>query len=47
MLLTQDGDQEGLREAILQLAGPVCPVEILSAGLNQEGTGMQVALITK
>jgi homoserine kinase len=47
MLLTQDGDQEVLREAILQLARPVCPVEILPAGLNQEGTGMQVALITK
>jgi homoserine kinase len=51
MLLTQDGHQEAhqesLREAILQLASPVCPVEILSAGLNHEGTGMQVALITK
>jgi homoserine kinase len=51
MLLTQDGHQEAhqeaLREAILRLASPVCPVEILLAGLNQEGTGMHVALITK
>jgi homoserine kinase len=47
MLLTQDGHPERLREAILQLAGPVCPVEILPAGLNHEGTGMQAALITK
>jgi homoserine kinase len=51
MLLIEDGKQEGreekLREAILQLARPVCPVEILAAGLNQEGTGMHVALITK
>jgi homoserine kinase len=49
MLLMEDGKQEEekLREAILQLADPVCPVEILAAGLNQEGTGMQLALITK
>jgi homoserine kinase len=51
MLLTQEGQQEShhdtLREAILQLASPVCPVEILPAGLNHEGTGMHVALITK
>jgi homoserine kinase len=59
MLLTQDGNQDGnqegnqephggrLRQAILQLAGPVCRVEILPAGLNHEGTGMHVALITK
>ncbi len=49
MLLIEDGKQEEekLREAILQLADPVCPVEILAAGLNQEGTGMQIALITK
>ncbi len=47
MLLTQDGHPERLQEAILQLAGPVCPVEILPAGLNHEGTGIQAALITK
>jgi homoserine kinase len=51
MLLTQEGhwegQQEALREAILQLASPVCPVEILLAGLNHEGTAMQTALITK
>jgi homoserine kinase len=51
MLLIEDGKHDGheetLREAILQLASPVCPVEILPAGLNQEGTGMQVALITR
>jgi homoserine kinase len=51
MLLIEDGKQEGqeekLREAILQLADPVCPVEILAAGLNQQGTGMQLAVITK
>jgi homoserine kinase len=51
MLLIEDGKREGheekLREAILQLADPVCPVEILAAGLNQEGTGMQLAVITK
>jgi homoserine kinase len=50
MLLTQDevreGHQDGpwdaLREAILRLASPVCPVEILPAGLNQEGTGIHL-----
>jgi homoserine kinase len=51
MLLTEEGQREGqqeaLREAILQLASPVCPVEILLAGLNHEGTAMQTALITK
>jgi homoserine kinase len=51
MLLIEEGKQEGheekLREAILQLAEPVCPVEILAAGLNQEGTGKHVAMITK
>ena len=47
MLLTHDGHPERLQEAILQLAGPVCPVEILPAGLNHEGTGIQAALITK
>jgi homoserine kinase len=51
MLLTQDGlheaHQDALRSAILQLASPVCPVDILLADLNHEGTGMQVALITK
>ena len=47
MLLIQDGHPERLREAILQLAGPICPVEILPAGLNHQGTEMQQALITK
>jgi homoserine kinase len=51
MLLVEEGKQEGheekLREAILQLAQPVCPVEILAAGLNQEGTGMHIPMITK
>jgi len=47
MLLTQDAHQETLREAILQLASPVCPVEIVPVGLNHEGTAMQAALITK
>jgi len=47
MLLVQDGHSERLREAILQLAAPVCPVEILAAGLNHEGTAIEAALITK
>jgi homoserine kinase len=55
MLLVEERDQEGrreghenmLRETILELSRPVCPVEILAAGLNQEGTGMHVSLITK
>jgi homoserine kinase len=55
MLLIEDGKQEGnqaahgvkLSEAILQLARPVCPVEILAAGLNQDGSGMHIAMITK
>jgi homoserine kinase len=42
MLLTQgNGAQvESLKEAILELARPVCPVEILPAGLCAEGTAM-------
>jgi homoserine kinase len=42
MLLTQgNGAQvETLKEAILELARPVCPVEILPAGLCAEGTAM-------
>jgi homoserine kinase len=49
MLLMEDGKQEEekLRKAILQLADPVCPVEILAAGLNKGGTEMRLALITK
>jgi homoserine kinase len=47
MLLVQDGHPERLREAILQLAAPICPVEILAVGLNHEGTGKEAALITK
>ena len=42
MLLTQEPQEEGirgqtLRKTILQLARPVCPVEILPAGLCHEG----------
>ena len=41
MLLLQSGSQEPppnrLREAILELTGPVCAVEILPAGLNHGG----------
>jgi len=51
MLLTQDAPQElhpeQLREAILQLASPVCPVEILTSGLNHDGTRQHLALVTK
>jgi homoserine kinase len=44
MLLTQGkGAQVGpLKEAILELARPVCPVEILPAGLCAEGTAMSL-----
>jgi homoserine kinase len=48
MLLTQapqggNANQEGtLNEAILELARPVCPVEILPAGLCREGSGMSI-----
>ena len=44
MLLTQgNGAQvEPLKEAILELARPVCPVEILPAGLCAEGTAMSL-----
>jgi homoserine kinase len=38
MLLTQGALEETLNEAILQLTGPVCPVEILPAKLCREGT---------
>jgi homoserine kinase len=43
----REGHQNTLRETILELSRPVCPVEILAAGLNQEGTGLHVSLITK
>jgi homoserine kinase len=44
MLLTQgNGNQvEPLKEAILELARPVCPVEILPAGLCAGGTAMSL-----
>src|ERR1700722_15716369 len=44
MLLTQgNGTQVGpLKEAILELSRPVCPVEILPAGLCAEGTAMSL-----
>ena len=48
MLLTQEPQAESesqertLKEAILELARPVCPVEILSAGLCREGAEMSV-----
>lgn len=42
MLLTQTTQEATLKEAILELARPVCPVEILPAGLCREGAGMSV-----
>jgi homoserine kinase len=44
MLLTQGNGtrQEPLKEAILELARPVCPVEILPTGLCAEGTAMSL-----
>jgi homoserine kinase len=42
MLLTQITGEATLREAILEIAGPVCPVEILPAGLCREGARMAV-----
>ncbi len=44
MLLTQGAETqvESLKEAILELARPVCPVEILPAGLCAEGTAMSL-----
>ena len=44
MLLTQaNGTRlEPLKEAILELARPVCPVEILPAGLCAEGTAISL-----
>jgi homoserine kinase len=44
MLLTRgNGAQvESLKEAILEVARPVCPVEILPAGLCAEGTAMSL-----
>jgi homoserine kinase len=42
MLLTQTTEEATLKEAILELARPVCPVEILPAGLCREGAGMTV-----
>jgi homoserine kinase len=48
MLLTQEPQagnetqEEILKGAILELARPVCPVEILPAGLCREGAGMSV-----
>jgi homoserine kinase len=44
MLLTQGNGtrEESLKEAILELSRPVCPVEILPAGLCAEGTAMSL-----
>jgi homoserine kinase len=42
MLLTQTIQETTLREAILELARPVCPVEVLPAGLCREGARMSV-----
>jgi homoserine kinase len=42
MLLTQATEEADLKEAILELARPVCPVEILPADLCREGAGMRV-----
>jgi homoserine kinase len=43
MLLTQTTQEATLREAILDLARPVCPVELLPAGLCRQGAGMSSA----
>jgi homoserine kinase len=43
LLLTEKGGSEqGLRAAILELAKPVCPVEILTAKPSDRGTSMKV-----
>ncbi len=44
MLLTQEphAADENLKEAILELASPVCPVEILPAELCREGAAMSL-----
>jgi homoserine kinase len=42
MLLTQATQEPTLKQAILDLARPVCPVEILHAGLCGEGAGMTI-----
>jgi homoserine kinase len=43
LLLTEKGGTEqGLKAAILELAKPVCPVEILTAKLSDHGTLMKV-----
>jgi homoserine kinase len=41
MLLTETTEEATLREAILELARPVCPVEILPAGICREGAGLR------
>jgi homoserine kinase len=49
MLLTKEPEhgngtrEEALKAAILELARPVCPVEILPAGLCREGATMSLA----
>jgi homoserine kinase len=47
MLLTQNPDRNELRDAILERARPVCPVEILPAGLNHQGSEMHISLVTR
>jgi homoserine kinase len=42
MLLTQTTEEATLKEAILELAQPVCPVEILPTGLCREGARMTI-----
>jgi homoserine kinase len=42
MLLTQTTQEAVLKDAILELARPVCPVEILPADLCREGAVMSV-----
>jgi homoserine kinase len=42
MMLTQTGEEDTLKEAILELARPVCPIEILPTGLCREGAGMKI-----
>lgn len=42
MLLTQTAEEAALKEAILELARPVCPVEILPADLCREGARLNI-----
>jgi homoserine kinase len=44
MILTQTTEEAALKEAILELARPVCPVEILPADLCREGAGISVSV---